>query len=235
MVLLASGAAIPISQLKPGDKVLATSTKTGKTQAEPVTAVLLHHDIDRYDLTIKTAHGTAVIDTTSSHLFYDQTAGRWVKAGNLKYGDTLRTSNGTTTATAAGGHVPATASGWMWDLSVPGGGDHDFYIDTTIDTTILVHNCPIGDGPSSEETTHSTLRGGAGERNIESSEVMNNAENMYYDENGNQVYRWSQPDGNSQIVIRNPANGNILTNQLSSDTWIERQIEIGRWYDLQGG
>jgi hypothetical protein len=29
----------------------------------------------------------------------------------------------------------------MWDISVPGGHDHDFYIDTTI-ATILVHNCP---------------------------------------------------------------------------------------------
>ena len=65
--------------------------------------------------------------------------------------------------------------------------------------------------------------------------MINNAEKMYYDENGNQVYRWSQPDGNSQIAIRNPANGNILTNQLSTDTWVEQQIESGRWYDLQGG
>jgi Pretoxin HINT domain len=231
--LLASGAAIAISQLKAGDKVLATNVKTGKTSPESVTAVLLHHDTDLYDLTVNTSQGTVVIQTTSSHLFWDQTAGRWVKAGALKYGDKLRAANGTI-ATAAGGTVPAGAADWMWDLSVPGGGDHDFYIDAAA-TAVLVHNCPIGDGPSSEETTHSTLRGGAGERNIESSEVMNNAENMYYDEDGNQVYRWSQPDGDSQIVIRNPANGNILTNQLSSDTWIERQIEIGRWYDLQGG
>jgi len=36
-VLLASGAAIPMSQLKPGEKVLATNTKTGKTQAEAIT------------------------------------------------------------------------------------------------------------------------------------------------------------------------------------------------------
>ena len=35
-VLLASGAAIPISQLKVGDRVLATSTSTSKTQAELV-------------------------------------------------------------------------------------------------------------------------------------------------------------------------------------------------------
>lgn len=28
----------------------------------------------------------------------------------------------------------------MWDISVPGGGDHDFYIDTAV-ATVLVHNC----------------------------------------------------------------------------------------------
>jgi Pretoxin HINT domain len=141
-VLLASGVAIPISQLKPGDKVLATNTKTGRNQAETVTAVLLHHDTDRYDLTVRTSRGSAVIQTTSSHLFRDVTQRRWVKAAALNNGDTLRTASGTT-ATAAGGHVPATASGWMWDLTVPGNGDHDFYIDTTV-ATILVHNCPVG-------------------------------------------------------------------------------------------
>ena len=101
--------------------------------------MLVHHDTDRYDLTVKTAHGTAVIDTTSSHLFYDQTTGRWTKAAALRYGDHLRTSNGAV-ATVVRGRAPADTVGWMWDLSVPGGGDHDFYIDTTI-ATVLVHNC----------------------------------------------------------------------------------------------
>jgi hypothetical protein len=41
--------------------------------------------------------------------------------------------------------------------------------------------------------------------------------------------------GTSQIVIRNLANGSILTNQSSTDTWIEQQIRSGRWYELQGG
>jgi ABC-2 type transport system ATP-binding protein len=57
--------------LMPGDKVLATSTQTGKTQAGPVTAILVHHDTDPHDLTVKTAHGTAVIHTTRNHLFWD--------------------------------------------------------------------------------------------------------------------------------------------------------------------
>ena len=67
---------VPISQLRPGEKVLATDTKTGKTQPdtisavlvdgvpvgfsclndrpspEPVADVLFHNDTDLYDLKI---------------------------------------------------------------------------------------------------------------------------------------------------------------------------------------
>jgi hypothetical protein len=43
-----------------------------------------------------------------------------------------------------GGRAPADTTGWMRDISVPGDGDHDFYIATTI-ATILVHNCPESD------------------------------------------------------------------------------------------
>jgi hypothetical protein len=102
-------------------------------------------DTDRYDLTIKTAHGTAVVHTTRNHLFYDLTRHRWIKAAALKHSDHLRTTSGAR-VTVVGGRRPADATGWMWDLSVPGGGDHDFYIDTTI-TTVLVHNCPKYTGP----------------------------------------------------------------------------------------
>ena len=146
-VLLASGAAIPISQLKPGDKVLATSTRTGKTQAEPVTAVLLHHDSNLYDLTVSTGHRTAVIHTTRNHLFWDPADHRWVKAAALRHGTHLRTANGSL-ATAIGGHDPKAATGWMWDLTVPGNNDHDFYIQTAT-AAILVHN---EDGPCPDES-----------------------------------------------------------------------------------
>ena len=45
----ANGKAVPISSLKPGEKVVATNTKTGKTQAGTIAAVLVHHDTNRYD------------------------------------------------------------------------------------------------------------------------------------------------------------------------------------------
>ena len=67
--------------------------------------------------------------------------GRWVKAGALKHGDHLRTPGGVAVA-VIGGRTPADATGWMWDISVPGGSDHDFYVDV-IHTAVLVHNCPM--------------------------------------------------------------------------------------------
>ena len=147
-VLLASGAAVPIASLAPGDKVLATNTKTGKTQAEPVTAVMINHDTDRYNLTIRAGRHTAVIHTTRNHLFWDLSQDRWVKAGSLRHGDHLRTP-ARATISVIGGRAPADAVGWMWDLSVPGGNDHDFYIDTAI-AAILVHNsCPTNLGRGS--------------------------------------------------------------------------------------
>lgn len=139
-VLLASGAAIPIARLKPGDKVLATNVKTGKTQAETVAAVLVHYDADLYDLKVEEGTRTAVIRTTASHLFWDTTTRKWVKAAAFHAGDHLRTPTGGT-ATVAGGYTPNQHTGWMWDLTIP--GDHDFYIDT-IATPVLAHNvsCP---------------------------------------------------------------------------------------------
>jgi Pretoxin HINT domain len=96
-VLLASGAEIPISQLKPGDKALATNTKTGKTQAEPVTAVLVRHDTDLYDLTVKSGGRTEVIRTTASHLFWDPSLDHgWIPAKHLKPGEKLKTPDGQT-------------------------------------------------------------------------------------------------------------------------------------------
>jgi hypothetical protein len=154
-VLLASGAKVPISHLKPGDKVLATSTKTGTTQPEAVTAVLVHHDNNLYNLTVKTSRGTAVIHTTASHLFWDPYPHYgWIPANHLKPGMHLKTPDGQL-AVVVGGSVPAVHDGWMWDLTVPGNNDHDFYVvigtrpgfaPVSVYEAVLVHNddSPVG-------------------------------------------------------------------------------------------
>jgi hypothetical protein len=42
-------------------------------------------------------------------------------------GEHLLTADGTV-AVADGGTTPKVHDGWMWDLTVPGNGDHDFYV-----------------------------------------------------------------------------------------------------------
>jgi RHS repeat-associated protein len=150
-VLLATGKTAPIIGLKPGDKVLATDTRTGKTHAERITAVLVHHDSDLYDLALRTRDGAVVIDTTASHLFWEPAAHRWVTAIALRRGDHLRGADGSS-ATVTGGYTPRASVGWMWDLTVP--ADHDFYAGTAA-ASVLVHNCP---------TTASTETPGEDER-----------------------------------------------------------------------
>jgi hypothetical protein len=177
-VVTAKSGALAISKLKKGQKVLATNIKTGKTAAEPVAAVLVHHDTNLYNLKVRVGDRTAIIGTTSNHPFWDVTASRWVKAGALKYGAHLRTPDGGT-ALVAGGYVPRNDSGPMWDLMVM--GDHDFYVSAFVHAStgahgdtkslianeipVLVHNCSTGQIPYNSDELSSAAyqaRGPAG-------------------------------------------------------------------------
>ena len=60
----------------------------------------------------------------------------------LSKGEHLKTLDGTL-AVADGGTTPKVHEGWMWDLTVPGNNDHDFYVVTSA-VAVLVHNCPAG-------------------------------------------------------------------------------------------
>jgi hypothetical protein len=139
-VLAACGKLVPISTLKPGDRVAATDTKNSKATAQAVAAVLVNHDTDLYNLKVQTSGGVAVIRTTLRHLFWDASSNKWVKAAALKYGTRLRAPSGN--VTVLGGTSPPSHSGWMWDLTIP--GDHEFYSQAAT-TAVLVHNC---DGPA---------------------------------------------------------------------------------------
>ena len=49
------------------------------------------------------------------------------------------------TAIVVGGSVPAVHDGWMWDLTVPGNNDHDFYVVPELDVHRYAYN-PTGSG-----------------------------------------------------------------------------------------
>jgi RHS repeat-associated protein len=93
-VLTAGGALVAISKLKAGQKVRATSTRTGKTTSQPVTAVLVHYDTDRYNLRIRAGHRTATIHTTGNHLFWDPYLHYWVNANKISKGEHLKAPDG---------------------------------------------------------------------------------------------------------------------------------------------
>ena len=136
-VLTAAGNAVPISALKTGEKIQSVNTATGKNETQTVDAVLVNHDTDLYDLTIRTTHGNTVIHTTSNHPFWDDATHTWIEAGKLHPGERLHTADGTE-AVVGGGVTPENTVGWMWDLTVS--NDHDFYVIAG-STAVLVHNC----------------------------------------------------------------------------------------------
>jgi hypothetical protein len=136
-----------LDQIKIGDKVLATDPKTGKTQPEPVTAVMVNYDHDLLDLKVHTSAGDSVIDTTRHHLIYDLTTRKWTEAEGLHSGDRLYGSDGLLATVVGSQVVPGVA--YMWDLTV--NRDHDFYVAVGAgsQTAVLVHNCPVRVGSSS--------------------------------------------------------------------------------------
>jgi hypothetical protein len=136
-VVLADGATVPISRLRVGDKVLAADTSAGQISAQTVLAVMVHRDSDLYDLKVASRGVIATIHTTSSHLFWDQTTSRWVRAAALRASDGLA-ALGRARASVVGGSAQAASAGWMWDLTVS--RDHDFYVAAGR-TAVLVHNC----------------------------------------------------------------------------------------------
>ncbi|HET6503257.1 MAG TPA: LamG-like jellyroll fold domain-containing protein [Amycolatopsis sp.] len=145
-VLLPDGTTTPISTLKPGDKVTARDTKTGTNQTQAVTAVEVNHDTNLYDLTVQTPHGKQVIHTTANHPLYDPYLHQWVPASKLKKGEHLQTPDGSL-AVADGGTTPKVHDGWMWDLTVPGNNDHDFYVEPSDNPGLHMHNVVAGNAP----------------------------------------------------------------------------------------
>ena len=137
-VLMADGSTKAISRLQPGDKVKSADSGDGAKHGahdSTVSDVLVHHDTDLYDLTVKAGDGAHVIHTTAGHLFYDRTQGKWVKASELKAGDELLTADGSVVTVVSGQDI--SGGGDMWDLTVP--GDHDFYV-VVGGAEVLVHN-----------------------------------------------------------------------------------------------
>ncbi|WP_212909919.1 RHS repeat-associated core domain-containing protein [Streptomyces sp. TS71-3] len=136
-VLLADGTSKAIQKLHPGDIVLATDPKTGKTTATPVAASITTEDDKQFTrLTVTTKDGPTHLTATDTHPFWIPDLKKWVTAGDLKPGQHLRTSAGTSIPITAVQHY--TKHHRTHDLTIT--GTHTYYVLAGT-TPVLVHNC----------------------------------------------------------------------------------------------
>ncbi|WP_051795056.1 RHS repeat-associated core domain-containing protein [Kibdelosporangium aridum] len=134
VVVMGDGTRKPISEVKPGDQVLASNPETGEKGARTVTAVKVHDDTVQ-DLEL--VDGSRVT-TTFDHPIWNETDREWQWAQKLDRGDSLLGANGE--RVKVGGLVPVT-SRWApaYDLTVA--DLRSFYV-VAGQQPLLVHNCP---------------------------------------------------------------------------------------------
>ena len=130
-VLLATGAEIPISTVKVGDKVLATDPQTGQTAGRPVTSIIVHSG-EHTMVDVILADGST-LTATDHHPFWDATTATFTYADVLHTGDQLREANGSllTITNVAVFDENVTA----YNLTV--NDIHTYYAGTS---SVLVHN-----------------------------------------------------------------------------------------------
>jgi RHS repeat-associated protein len=136
LVLLADGTVKRISDVRIGDRVVATDPETGVSESEVVTQ--LHRNLDQ-QLTVLTVVDesavTAVIRTTWEHPFWSETRRAWVDAAELYAGERLHQLDGRpVTVVAVSNYV---GSAVMLNLTVD--DTHTYYV-VAGGTPVLVHN-----------------------------------------------------------------------------------------------
>jgi hypothetical protein len=138
LVLMADGSIKPISEVDIGDKVKATDPTTGETTDRDVVATIVHDDEgDMTRLTVASEGGsTGTVDATSWHPVWVDAEGRFVNIGDLKPGQHLTSTDGTSPKVTAVDRY--THFEPVYDLTID--GVHTYYV-VTGGLDLLVHNC----------------------------------------------------------------------------------------------
>ncbi|MFG2571651.1 polymorphic toxin-type HINT domain-containing protein [Streptomyces sp. NPDC048481] len=135
-VLLADGSRKAIEDVEVGDVVVASDPDTGETVEKPVVATITTEDDKKFtevSITVNGAHSSIV--ATDTHPFWVSDLKKWVQAGDLQLGQTLRTSAGTRVQIAALHHY--TKRQRTHDLTIE--DIHTYYV-LAGQTPVLVHN-----------------------------------------------------------------------------------------------
>ncbi|MFJ3492991.1 DNA/RNA non-specific endonuclease [Streptomyces sp. NPDC086091] len=155
-VLMADGSTKPIDKVRPGDKVLATDPRTGKTSVQTAAATIIGKGTkDLVRITLKIHDGstttTATVTATAGHPFWVPTLREWLDAGRLKPGQWLQTSAGTWTQISAIKSWTAPRA-TVHNLTVT---DARTYYVAAGAVGVLAHNC----GPYGELDEHGRATG----------------------------------------------------------------------------
>jgi RHS repeat-associated protein len=155
LVLMADRSTKPISDIKPGDEVLAGDPSTGRAEGRTVEATiqgegkkqLVDVSVDAND------DGTtdSTVTATGGHPFWVAAPGEWRTADQLKTGDLLRTAAGTYVQITAVAHRSAEQR--VHNLNVD--DLHTYYV-LAGSTPVLVHNTS---GPCAVDVTVTWLPG----------------------------------------------------------------------------
>ncbi|MGW2638682.1 RICIN domain-containing protein [Streptomyces sp. NPDC001348] len=140
-VLMADGTTKEIKDIRIGDAVIATDPESGRTETHTVSrTIYTPDDTDFADITIDVRH--ARITATQHHPFWSPSAHRWIDGGDLRPGQTLRTSSGATVTVLRVHRFHRFHA--AYNLTVD--RLHTYYVLAGT-TSVLVHNtngCPTG-------------------------------------------------------------------------------------------
>ncbi|MCC3651547.1 HINT domain-containing protein [Streptomyces sp. S07_1.15] len=135
-VLLSDGTRKDIEDVEIGDEVVVTDPETGETTTRDVVVTIVTADDKNFvDVTVTTNDGPASLISTVNHPFWSESEARWIDAGDLKPGTTLRTPDGDTVTVIAGRHF--TQRQRTHDLTID--DIHTYYV-LAGETPVLVHN-----------------------------------------------------------------------------------------------
>lgn len=142
-VLMADGTTKDIEDIRAGDEVLATDPETGKSAKRKVTRLIVTDEDKHFnDLTIAAPEGETELTATHEHPFWSPSEKRWVAAGSLKPGMTLRTNAGETVIIERNRAYSQRAR--TYNLTVD--DFHTYYV-LAGETPVLVHNSSGWCGP----------------------------------------------------------------------------------------
>ncbi|MGW7381974.1 polymorphic toxin-type HINT domain-containing protein [Streptomyces sp. NPDC054794] len=125
-----------MEEINVGDEVLATDPKSGKTVPRKIVRrIVTEGDKHFADLSIGAKHGTEKLTATYEHPFWSPSEAKWIKAGELNPGMTLRTDTGATVVIV--GNRTYTRHARTYNLTVD--IVHTYFVLAGA-TPVLVHN-----------------------------------------------------------------------------------------------